>query len=59
MNEFWRWVAIVSLIILAIMMLSFLAAYQTKQLKRSDEQLNKAVALVKRLEEKLTEQKEK
>lgn len=66
MNEFWRWVAIVSLIILAIMMLSFLAAYQTKQLKRSDEQLkrsdeqlSKATALVKRLEDQLTQQKEK
>ena len=45
MNEFWRWVAIVTLIIFAIMMLSFAVAYQAKQLK-------KAEALIVRLEEK-------
>jgi len=45
MNEFWRWVAIVTLIIFCIMALSFMVAYQSKQLK-------KAEALIIRLEEK-------
>lgn len=61
MKEFWYWVAIVTLIIGCIMILSFLAVHLNKQLKRSDEQLGKAIALVQRLEEKekLTQQKEK
>lgn len=45
MNEFWRWVAIVTLIIFAIMMLSFMVAYQAKQLKKADD-------IILRLEEK-------
>ncbi len=45
MNEFWRWVAVATLIIVAIMMLSFAVAYQAKQLK-------KAEALLVRIEEK-------
>ena len=45
MNEFWRWVAVVTLIIFAIMMLSFMVAYQAKQLKKAD-------AIILRLEEK-------
>lgn len=45
MREFWFWVAIVTLIIFGLMGLSFLVAYQSKQLK-------KAEALVIRLEEK-------
>jgi len=45
MNEFWRWVAIVTLIIFCIMALSFMVAYQSKQLK-------KAEVLIIRLEEK-------
>jgi hypothetical protein len=45
MNEFWRWVAVVTLIIFCIMMLSFMVAYQSKQLK-------KAEAIIFRLEEK-------
>ena len=45
MNEFWRWVAIVTLIIFAIMMLSFMVAYQAKQLKNAE-------AIILRLEEK-------
>ena len=50
MNEFWRWVAIVTLIIFSIMALSFMVAYQSKQLK-------KAEALIVRLEEKDRKQK--
>lgn len=45
MNEFWRWVAIVTLIIFCIMILSFMVAYQSKQ-------LSKAEAIIFRLEEK-------
>jgi murein L,D-transpeptidase YafK len=45
MKEFWFWVAIVTLIIFALMMLSFAIAYQTKQLK-------KAEVLLIRIEEK-------
>ena len=45
MKEFWFWVAIVTLIIFGLMGLSFLVAYQTKQLK-------KAEALIVRLEDK-------
>jgi uncharacterized ion transporter superfamily protein YfcC len=45
MNEFWRWVAVVTLIIFAIMMLSFMVAYQAKQLKNAE-------AIILRLEEK-------
>ena len=45
MREFWFWVAIVTLIIFGLMGLSFLVAYQSKQLK-------KAEALIVRLEEK-------
>ena len=45
MNEFWRWVAIVTLIIFCIMMLSFMVAYQSKQ-------LSKAEAVIFRLEDK-------
>jgi len=61
MKEFWFWVAIVTLIIGCIVMLSFLSMHLNKQLKRSDEQLGKAIALVQRLEdkEKLIQQKEK
>jgi len=50
MNEFWRWVAIVTLIIFGLMGLSFLVLYQAKQLK-------KAEALIVRLEEKDRKQK--
>jgi hypothetical protein len=46
MKEFWFWVAIVTLIIFALMMLSFAIVYQTKQ-------LNKAEALLIRIERKL------
>lgn len=61
MKEFWFWVAIVTLIIAGLMILSFLLMHTNKQLKRSDEQLGKAMALVQRLEEreKLTQLKEK
>ena len=45
MKEFWFWVAIVTLIIFSLMMLSVAVVYQSKQLK-------KAEALVMRLEEK-------
>jgi murein L,D-transpeptidase YafK len=45
MKEFWFWVAIVTLIIFCLMMLSFAIAYQTKQLK-------KAEVLLIRIEEK-------
>ena len=45
MKEFWFWVAIVTLMIFIMMMLSFAIAYQSKQ-------LNKAEALLTRIEEK-------
>lgn len=45
MKEFWFWVAIVTLIIFSLMMLSFAIAYQSTQLK-------KAEALLIRIEEK-------
>jgi uncharacterized ion transporter superfamily protein YfcC len=45
MKEFWLWVAIVTLIIFAVMALSFLVVYQSKQLR-------KAEAMIVRLEEK-------
>jgi murein L,D-transpeptidase YafK len=45
MKEFWFWVAIVTLIIFCLMMLSFAIAYQTKQLKRAE-------VLLIRIEEK-------
>ena len=45
MKEFWFWVAIVTLIIFAVMALSFLVVYQSKQLR-------KAEAMIVRLEEK-------
>jgi predicted membrane protein len=50
MKEFWFWVAIVTLIIFILMMLSFAVAYQSKQLK-------KAEALLVRIEEKERKQK--
>lgn len=45
MKEFWFWVAIVTLIIFCIMMLSFVVIHTDKQLK-------KAEAMIQRLEEK-------
>jgi cytochrome c biogenesis protein CcdA len=36
MKEFWLWVIIVTLIIIALMGLSFLALYQNKQLKKAE-----------------------
>jgi hypothetical protein len=45
MKEFWFWVAIVTLLIFCIMMLSFVAIHTDKQLKKVN-------ALVIRLEEK-------
>jgi cytochrome c biogenesis protein CcdA len=36
MSEFTRWVVIVSMIIVCIMGLSFLAVYQAKQLKKTE-----------------------
>lgn len=45
MREFWFWVAIVTLIIFAIMVLSFMIVHQEKRLKQAD-------ALILRLEEK-------
>jgi predicted membrane protein len=45
MKEFWFWVAIVTLIIFSLMMLSFAIVYQSKQLK-------KAETLLIRIEEK-------
>jgi cell division protein FtsW (lipid II flippase) len=57
MKEFWFWVAIVTLIIFCIMLLSFAIVHTDKQIKRVD-------ALVMRMEEKdkkskkLTEEKD-
>jgi len=45
MREFWFWVAIVTLIIFCIMLLSFMVIHTDKQLK-------KAEAMIQRLEEK-------
>lgn len=45
MKEFWFWVAIVTLLIFCVMLLSFGLAYTNKQIKKVD-------ALVLRLEEK-------
>ena len=45
MREFWFWVAIVTLIIFCIMLLSFVVIHTDKQLK-------KAEAMIQRLEEK-------
>ena len=50
MKEFWFWVAIVTLIIFSLMVLSFAVAYQSKQ-------INKAEALLVRIEEKERKQK--
>jgi hypothetical protein len=52
MREFWFWVAIVTLIIFCIMMLSFLVIHTDKQLK-------KAEAMIQRLEEKERKRNEK
>jgi len=54
MKEFWFWIAIVTLIIFGLMGLSFLAAYQSKLLKKTE-------VIVQRLEEKerKLQQKEK
>lgn len=45
MREFWFWTAIVSMIILGLMLLSFMIVHQEKRIKQLD-------ALVLRLEEK-------
>ena len=52
MKEFWFWVAIVTLIIFCLMMLSFMVIHTNKQLKKVD-------ALVLRLEEKEKKRNEK
>ena len=52
MKEFWFWVAIVTLIIFCLMMLSFMVIHTDKQLK-------KAEALIIRLEEKEKKRNEK
>ena len=50
MREFWFWVAIVTLIIFCIVMLSFVVVHTNKQLKEVN-------ALIVRLEEKEKKQK--
>jgi hypothetical protein len=52
MKEFWFWVAIVTLIIFCIMMLSFVVIHTDKQLKRAE-------AMIQRLEEKERKRNEK
>jgi hypothetical protein len=52
MKEFWFWVAIVTLIIFCIMLLSFVVIHTDKQLK-------KAEAMIQRLEEKERKRNEK
>jgi hypothetical protein len=52
MKEFWFWVAIVTLIIFSIIMLSFVILHTDKQLK-------KAEAMIQRLEEKEKKRNEK
>jgi len=52
MKEFWFWVAIVTLIIFSIMLLSFVVVHTDKQLK-------KAEAMIQRLEEKEKKRNEK
>jgi uncharacterized ion transporter superfamily protein YfcC len=58
MSEFTRWVVIVSLIILGLMGLSFLAVYQAKQLKKAEAILIRAEERDKKLQ-KLLKEKEK
>jgi predicted membrane protein len=50
MKEFWLWVAIVTLIIFSLMIVSFAIVYQSKQLKQAE-------ALLVRIEEKERKQK--
>jgi hypothetical protein len=50
MKEFWFWIAIVTLLIFIMMALSFAVVYQSKQ-------LNKAEALLIRIEAKDRKQK--
>lgn len=52
MKEFWFWVAIVTLIIFCLVLLSFAIVHTEKQLKKVD-------ALVMRLEEKEKKRNEK
>jgi preprotein translocase subunit YajC len=52
MKEFWFWVAIVTLIIFCLVMLSFVIIHTDKQLK-------KAEAMIQRLEEKEKKRNEK
>ena len=52
MKEFWFWVIIVTLIIISLMGLSFLAVYQTKQLKKTEAILLRAEERERKLERK-------
>jgi len=58
MNEFWRWVVIVSLIIIGLMGLSFLAVYQAKQVKKAEAILIRAEERDKKLQKLLKEKDE-
>jgi hypothetical protein len=55
MKEFWMWVIIVTLIIIGMMGLSFLAIYQSKQLKKTEAILLRAEERERKLERKTNE----
>jgi hypothetical protein len=57
MKEFWFWVIIVTLIIIGLMGLSFLAVYQTKQLKKTEAILLRAEERDRKLQ-KLVKEKD-
>jgi hypothetical protein len=57
MKEFWFWVIIVTLIIIGLMGLSFLAVYQNKQLKKTEAILMRAEERDRKLQ-KLLERKD-
>lgn len=52
MKEFWMWAIIVTLIIIALMGLSFLALYQNKQLKKTEAILLRVEERERKLERK-------
>jgi hypothetical protein len=58
MKEFWFWVVIVTLIIVGLMGLSFLALYQAKQVKKTEAILLRAEERDRKLEKLLKEKDE-
>jgi len=58
MKEFWFWVAIVTLLIFCIMMLSFGLAYTNKQINKAEVILQRAEQLEKKQRAKIDPKKE-